>query len=261
MTNQPRRAWRNTVCAAGPRCSPPGTVLSRAHIYGYGRSLRPPQGTSIAPRRRAVFRQALPEALCAPRGLYDPARGRSGSQIDTADGRGRYCPDRVGHLAPHSAAAPQDHSQAGAEARADDCQACSRVPAQAPPLGLLGQCLADDPVLLAQVCGRIALAGARTPGAADVTERDALGQVLLQAVTDRAPRPHVLGFLLRPDDLDQPRVRGDERGLLLDRERIELLDPRNRDVPSAVAELVPREVVIDLSGAEDEPAHLLLVGA
>src|SRR5438309_7355430 len=53
------RAWRNAVCAAGPRCSPPGTVLSRAHIYGYGRSLRPPQGTSIAPRRRAVFRQTL----------------------------------------------------------------------------------------------------------------------------------------------------------------------------------------------------------
>src|SRR2546426_145477 len=124
MTNQPRRVWRNTVCAAGTRCSPPGTVLSRAHIYGYGRSLRPPQGTSIAPRRRAVFRQ----------------------------------------------------------------------------------CFADNPVLFAQVCGRIALARARTPGAADVAERDALRQVLLQAVTERAPRPHVLGLLLRPDDLDQPRV-------------------------------------------------------
>src|SRR6266700_134686 len=54
-----RRGWRNVVCAVGPRCSPPGTVLSRAHIYGYGRSLRPPQGTTITPRRRATFRQAL----------------------------------------------------------------------------------------------------------------------------------------------------------------------------------------------------------
>src|SRR5437868_2193613 len=54
-----RRVWRNTVCSPGPRCSPPGSVLSRAHIYRYGRSLRPPQGTSIAPRRRAVFRQTL----------------------------------------------------------------------------------------------------------------------------------------------------------------------------------------------------------
>src|SRR5438067_290599 len=63
-----RRVWRNTVCSPGPRCSPPGTVLSRAHIYGYGRSLRPPQGTSIAPRRRAVFRQTLLELEQGPRG-------------------------------------------------------------------------------------------------------------------------------------------------------------------------------------------------
>src|SRR6266496_3625116 len=57
--DEARRVRRKTVCAAGPRCSPPGTVLSRAHIYGYGRSLRPPQGTTITPRRRATFRQAL----------------------------------------------------------------------------------------------------------------------------------------------------------------------------------------------------------
>src|SRR6185436_20666010 len=54
-----RRVRRNKVCAAGARWSPPGSVLGRAHIYGYGRSLRPPQGTTSAPRRRAVFRQTL----------------------------------------------------------------------------------------------------------------------------------------------------------------------------------------------------------
>src|SRR5512132_125916 len=70
----PRRVWRKTVCAAGPRCSPPGTVLSRAHIYGYGRSLRPPQGTSIAPRRRAVFRQTL-LAACGLDDRLDQLRG------------------------------------------------------------------------------------------------------------------------------------------------------------------------------------------
>src|SRR5205823_4212276 len=37
----------------------PSWSRSRAHIDGYGRSLRPPQGTSTAPRRRAVFRQTL----------------------------------------------------------------------------------------------------------------------------------------------------------------------------------------------------------
>jgi hypothetical protein len=97
----PRRVWRKTVCAAGPRCSPPGTVLSRAHIYGYGRSLRPPQGTSIAPRRRAVFRQTLLDTtrgcmraiLIAlhPRQLpcsYAPkAQSRTGSEMHIFVGR------------------------------------------------------------------------------------------------------------------------------------------------------------------------------
>ena len=54
-----RRVWRNTVCATGPRCSPPGCVLSRARTYWYARSLRPCLETSIAPRRRAVFHQTL----------------------------------------------------------------------------------------------------------------------------------------------------------------------------------------------------------
>src|SRR2546423_2857696 len=45
----------------GRAARPPAPLClrSRAHIYGYGRSLRPPKGTSIAPRRRAVFRQTL----------------------------------------------------------------------------------------------------------------------------------------------------------------------------------------------------------
>src|SRR4029450_13718611 len=55
----PRRGWRKSGGGAGAGRSPPGSGLSRAHIYGYGRSLRPPQGTTIAPRRRAPFRQTL----------------------------------------------------------------------------------------------------------------------------------------------------------------------------------------------------------
>src|SRR5205085_1371323 len=145
----------------------------------------------------------------------------------------------MGHLASHSAAASKDHHQAGAETWADDRKARGRVPAQAAQL-VLGQRLADDPVLLTQVRGRVALAGARAPGAADVAELDALGQVLLQPMADGAPRAHVLRLLLRPDDLGQSRIGGDERGLLLDRERIELLDPGDRDMTRAVAELVPR---------------------
>src|SRR5438034_5860346 len=39
-------------CAAGPRWTAPGRVLSRARICGYGHSLRPCQEPTIAPRRR-----------------------------------------------------------------------------------------------------------------------------------------------------------------------------------------------------------------
>src|SRR5437762_7622776 len=87
-----RRVRRNNGCAAGARCSPPGSVLSRAHIYGYGRSLRPPQGTSIARRRRAPFRQTLlPTILVVPQGLDRAVAG-----IDH-----RPCPGVLGLGPPH----------------------------------------------------------------------------------------------------------------------------------------------------------------
>src|SRR5918992_3071856 len=43
----------------GRAARPVDVVLSRARIYGYGRSLRPCHGTTIAPLRRAVSRQTL----------------------------------------------------------------------------------------------------------------------------------------------------------------------------------------------------------
>src|SRR5919108_1045694 len=55
-----RRVWRKNGCAARPRCSPPGLrPQSRPYRCGYGRSLRPCLGTSIAPWRRALSRQTL----------------------------------------------------------------------------------------------------------------------------------------------------------------------------------------------------------
>src|SRR5207247_209207 len=45
------------------RCSPRGGVLSRANSFGYWRSLRPCQRTSIARRRRAALRQTLLDRL------------------------------------------------------------------------------------------------------------------------------------------------------------------------------------------------------
>src|SRR5205807_5845067 len=86
-----RRVWRNNVCAAGARCSPPGSVLIRAHIYGYGRTLRPPQGTSIAPRRRAVFCQTLltildpPETADSAVNSRNPALGKISEPMRLGD--------------------------------------------------------------------------------------------------------------------------------------------------------------------------------
>src|SRR5438445_4674461 len=115
--------------------------------------------------------------------------------------------------------------------------------------------LPHDAVLLAQMRRRIALARARAPGAPDVPENDALGLRLLEAVADRPPRTHVLRLLLRPHDLAEVRVAAEEPGRLLDRERVELLEPRDRDRLGARPLLVADDVVVDLALAEDEPRH------
>ena len=55
-----RRAWRNAVCVAQPRCSPRGRrPQSRPYSCAYERSLRPCLGTTSTPGRRAAFHQAL----------------------------------------------------------------------------------------------------------------------------------------------------------------------------------------------------------
>src|SRR5919204_6157956 len=65
---------------------------------------------------------------------YDPARGAVDANPD-AKGR---CPRprdvRLGYLAPDPAQAPQDDPEAGAQARADDREACGRVSAPAAAL-------------------------------------------------------------------------------------------------------------------------------
>src|SRR5262249_8043841 len=86
----------------------------------------------------------------------------------------------------------------------------------------LGERLARDPVLFPQVCGRIALAGAGSPGSTDIAQRNT-GSGLFQPMADRPPRPHVLRFLLRPDDLVEMWVGRDELPGCLLREGVELL--------------------------------------
>ena len=95
----------------------------------------------------------------------------------------------------------------------------------------------DDAVLLDLVRGRIALARRGAPGAADVGDagdRRAGAGGVVEPMADRAPGAHVLRLLLRPDDLLEaaaaPRCSSASG---LDRERVELLEPRDRDVGRA----------------------------
>src|SRR5262249_27797298 len=119
---------------------------------------------------------------------------------------------------------------------------------------------AHDPVLLAQVRGRVALARARPPRPADVEEGHPFGLRLLEPVPEGAPGAHVLRLLLGPHELAEVRIGPDPRSRLLDRERVELLDARHRNGRRALAVLVADDVVVDLALAEHEPRHLLAVG-
>src|ERR671931_502902 len=97
-------------------------------------------------------------------------------------------------------------------------------------LGRRGKRGADDAVLLAQVSRGIALAWTGAPRPAGIDERDLrIAQRRLEAMADRPPRAHVLRLLLRPRDLAQVRIRGHQPGVRVDRERIELLEPGDRD--------------------------------
>src|SRR5437773_12356999 len=112
---------------------------------------------------------------------------------------------------------------------------------------MLTQGFAQDAVLIAQVGGRVALTGARPPGSSGVAEGDALGQRLFEPVPDRAPRTHVLRLFLRPDELFQVRVRAHELGRRQDRERVELLQPAEREPRSLPPPLVAGGAVVALA--------------
>src|SRR5439155_16933391 len=120
---------------------------------------------------------------------------------------------------------------------------------------------ANDAVLLAQVRRRIALARRRAPRAADVDERHLPRLRLLEPVPDGAPGAHVLRLLLRPDDLFESRVRAQQLGSRGDRERVELLEPRDGYLLGRRTLLVPGNVVVELPRGEHQPRHALAIGA
>ena len=57
-------------------------VLSRPRTYGYADSLRPCEGTTIAPRQRAALRRTLPGALAVAAVVLTAAASASGARLD-----------------------------------------------------------------------------------------------------------------------------------------------------------------------------------
>src|SRR3954468_3767908 len=108
----------------------------------------------------------------------------------------------------------------------------------------------DDPGLLHGVRGRVALArrGALRP--ADVAELDVGRQDLQQARRHVRAGAHVARLLLHPHDLAQVRVALDLLEDLRLRERIEELDPGDRDALVVLAGRMALEVVVELARAE-----------
>src|SRR5579863_2804643 len=85
-----------------------------------------------------------------------------------------------------------------------------------------------------------------------------LAQRPFQPRLEEAPRAHVLGLLLAPDDLGLPEPRQllDER---FHRDRIELLDPKQVDVVDPPLLALVIKIVIDLARADDDPADLIIL--
>src|SRR6187397_3428690 len=120
----------------------------------------------------------------------------------------------------------------------------------------------SDPVLLVLVERRVPLARRGTPRAPDVLHASGRADLrrLLEPMAEGPPRAHVLRLFLRPHDLLERRIRGDERRDELEWERVELLDARDRDGRRARAKLVGDDVVVDLPAAEDEPPDGAVIG-
>src|SRR5262245_6129075 len=71
-------------------------------------------------------------------------------------------------------------------------------------------------------------------------------------MADLIPGALILRLLLAPDDFLRVAIAPDDSSVFLDRERIELLDPHQRDVRDAVVAALLREVEVNLAASEDD---------
>src|SRR5690606_31280632 len=87
----------------------------------------------------------------------------------------------------------------------------------------------DERLLLAHVQSVNARSRRGCAGAAGVEQLVLGRQRLLQAVPDLVPRALILGLFLTPDDFLGVLEALDDASILVDRERIQFLDPDQRD--------------------------------
>src|SRR5688572_20698834 len=100
---------------------------------------------------------------------------------------------------------------------------------------------------------------ARIPAATDVAKRPAPVDQLLDERADELPRAHVLRLLLHPAHFPDVRIRAQHRPQLLERERVELLDPDERDIRVRLALLTRHEIDVHLAAAQyDAPNPVAL---
>src|SRR6185503_9319715 len=97
--------------------------------------------------------------------------------------------------------------------------------------------------------------GARRGGAADVARALAVGQEVFEALLNKRPATHVLGFFLGPHELTRMRILCERFANALQWERIELLETNHGHIP--LLGLLSRldEIVIDLAAAQDNSLH------
>src|SRR5690606_16903517 len=118
----------------------------------------------------------------------------------------------------------------------------------------------DERLLLPHVQGVDARRGCGSARATGIEQLVLAAQRLLQAVPNLVPRALILGLFLTPDDFLGVLEALDDASILVDRERIQLLDPNQSDTFDAFVAPVLGEVVVDLAAAEDDAANVVGVG-
>src|SRR4051794_1384672 len=100
----------------------------------------------------------------------------------------------------------------------------------------------------------------RRAGPTRVEELLLARQRLLKAMTNLVPRALILRLFLAPDDLFRVSVTACDLRVLLDRERIQLLDAHDRDAGDVLGAPKLGEIEVDLAAAKHDSSHRLVRG-